>query len=447
MVGHFQTLLSGIINQPDTPISQLPLLTEAERHQLVTAWNQTEISYDLEVSLIERFETQVERTPTAPAFIMGQQTLTYRHLNHQANRLAHHLQAAGVQPGMRVALCLPRSFEAIVGLLAIFKVGGIYLPLDPTYPAERLMFMLQDAEVSMLITEQRFVDIFGNNNLPIVCLDTEAEAIKQGSATNPNVLCLPSDPAYIIYTSGSTGQPKGALIPHKQILNRLLWMWESYPFAPHEVSCHKTALSFVDALWEQLGPLLQGSPTVIIPDEVLQEPTTFIQTLAEHKVTRLWLVPSLLRVILDTVPALQSHLPRLDFWVSSGEALPTELLQRFQQAMPQATLYNLYGTSEVWDVTWYIPKPDHAHLVQTPIGRPISNITTYILDDACQPVPIGVIGELWVGGVGLADTYLNQPQLTAERFKPSPFPNTAQANLYRSGDLARYLGPNGYWRL
>ncbi|HSH77597.1 MAG TPA: AMP-binding protein, partial [Herpetosiphonaceae bacterium] len=261
-------------------------------------------------------------------------------------------------------------------------------------------------------------------------------------ADNSGIEVAPDSLAYIIYTSGSTGQPKGAAVEHRQILNRLWWMWQAYPFAPDEVSCQKTALSFVDSLWELLGPLLQGIPTVILPDRTVRDLHLLVQSLGEHRVSRLWLVPSLLRVLLDSFPDLQRRLPALKMWVSSGEMLPGELLQRFQQVMPDSTLYNLYGTSETWDVTWFAPPSAAPGTSRVPIGRPIANMQTYILDQQLEPVPIGVPGELYIGGLGLGRGYVNRPELTMERFIRHPLLNSARSPLYRSGDLARYL-PDG----
>jgi acyl-coenzyme A synthetase/AMP-(fatty) acid ligase/acyl carrier protein len=231
-------------------------------------------------------------------------------------------------------------------------------------------------------------------------------------------------------------------VPHKQIINRLNWMWRDYPFQPNEVGCQRTALNFVDSIWEIFGPLLQGIPTVIIPDEVVQDPAQFVAALGTHSVSRLWLVPSLLRVMLDTMPDLAEKLPKLKFWVTSGETIPMELFRRFQERMPNAVIFNLYGTSEVWDVTWYPPEADHAGLNRVPIGKPIDNMQTYILDENMRLLPIGVPGDLYVGGEGLAHGYLGRPSHTATTFVPHPFSQKPGARLNRTGDLARYL-PDG----
>ncbi|MBC8229645.1 amino acid adenylation domain-containing protein [bacterium] len=442
MLGHFQTLLEGIVANPYQHISYLPLLTEAERQQMLVAWNDTQTDYPQDESITQLFEAQVERSPEATAFIFEDQKLSYKELNRRANQIAHYLQTLGVGPEVVVGLCMERSLEMVVGLLGILKAGGAYLPLDPAYPKERLAFMFEDTQVPVLLTKKQFVEILPKDGAQVVCLDLDDKVIARQSEENPVSDVTTESMAYAIYTSGSTGHPKGVAAPHKQILNRLSWMWASYPFKAGEVACQKTALNFVDSIWELLGPLLQGVPTVIIPDKILKKTSEFVRVLAEHDVTRLWVVPSLLRVMLDTVPNLQSRLPKLRFWFTGGEAISLELFQRFQESMPQSVLYNIYGTSEVWDVTLYEPDPQHKELPRVPIGRPIANMQTYILDAHLQPVPIGVPGELHVGGVGLAQGYINRPELTTEKFIPNPFSDEPEERLYKTGDLARYL-PDG----
>jgi amino acid adenylation domain-containing protein len=394
LIEHFQTLLAGIVADPDQHLSQLPLLSEAERQQLLVAWNETQADYPAEACLHELFEAQVERTPEAVAVVCEEQQLTYQELNQRANQLAHHLRTRGVGPEVCVGLCLERALELVVGLLGILKAGGAYVPLDPTYPPERLAFMLQDAQAPVLVTQEHLVAALPTAGAHVVCLDSGGQALAQQSTANPLSGATAASLAYVLYTSGSTGQPKGVLATHRSAVNRLHWMWQVYPFAPAERCCQKTSLSFVDSVWEIFGPLLRGIGTVIIPEAVLQDPPLLMHTLAEHGVTRIVLVPSLLRVLLDTDPDLQARLPALTFWVSSGEALPLELAQRFRERLPQSRLLNLYGSSEVaadvtcYDTTEGAPRPC------VPIGRPIANTQVYILDRHRLPVPLGVPGEL-----------------------------------------------------
>lgn len=440
MVGHFQTLLESIVAIPETPISALPLMTEAEQDQLSVDWNNTEIDFPHGKDIHQLFEEQTKQTPHAIALIFGNDQLTYDDLNSRANQLAHYLRSYDINKGKVVGVCLPRSFDVTVTLLAIFKLGGVYLPLDPSLPPARKIRMLSDAAATLVVTKTYERENLKDCVEQIICIDSEFASITKQSATN---LSLSNnnrnEPAYIIYTSGSTGQPKGTLVPHRQLLNRLHWMWKHYPFETNDMSCQKTAISFVDSLWELLGPLLQGSPTVILSDQTVRDPESLIAALQSYGVTRLWVVPTLLQMMLNALSktATENQLPQLKFLVTSGEILPTTLYREFQKKLPHCSLYNLYGTSEIWDATWYKPSPNHQHLSSVPIGKPIDNVETYILDKHLQPVPIGVTGELCVSGAGLADKYLNQPDLTAKKFILHPVkPN---ARLYRSGDLARYL--------
>ena len=442
MLAHVQMFLEGLAAHPDRRLADLPILTLSERRRLLIEWNATDAQYPGQVSIHELFEAQAARAPAATTFVCEDAQITYEELNSRSNRLARHLQVLGVGPEVLVGIYIDRSFDFVVALLATFKAGGAYLPLDPSYPKERLAFMLKDAGVSVLLTLTRFVPEIPGEERKFFCLDGDSELLGQYPDTNLATRCSPQQLAYVIYTSGTTGQPKGVAVEHRQLLNRFYWMWEEYPFAPDEVGCQKTAANFVDSIWELFGPLLKGIPTVIIRDEVFRDANRLVKELARHRVTRLWVVPSLLRALLDLCPDLQERLPHLRFWVSSGEILTPELFQHFRARMPSAVLYNLYGTSEVWDVTWFDPTRETVADGQTPIGRPIFNVQVYVLDEQMQPVPIGVPGELCVGGHGLARGYHNLPQLTAEKFIPNPFGNQATARLYKTGDLVRYR-PDG----
>jgi amino acid adenylation domain-containing protein len=329
----------------------------------------------------------------------------------------------------------------VIGLLGILKAGGSYVPLDPTYPKERLAFMLEDAETTVLITQQRLLERLPTHE-KVLCLDTEWQTIAQESKENIATVITGENVAYIIYTSGSTGQPKGVLGTHRAAINRFHWMWTTYPFEAGEVCCQKTALSFVDSVWEIFGPLLKGIRTVIIPDRMVKNPKDLLHTLAAYAVTRIVLVPSLLRAMLDATDDLKAMLPRLKYCTSSGEALPLDLALRFMNSMPHCVLLNLYGSSEVAaDATCYDMR-NYKSLPCVPIGRPIANTQIYLLDDQMQLVPVGLPGELHVGGDGLARGYFNRPELTATKFVPNPFTSEPGARLYKTGDWARYL-PDG----
>ncbi len=366
--------------------------------------------------------------------------LNYHELNRRANQVAYHLRGLGVGPEVLVGLCIERSLNMVVGLLGILKAGGAYVPLDPAYPRERLAFMLEDARVSVVLTEERLVASLPDCRVAVVCLDSGWYIIAQYSDQNPVSGAIADDLASVLYTSGSTGRPKGVLGTHRATLNVLAWLWQTFPFAPQEVCCLQTSMSFVDSIQELLAPLLRGIRTILMPDEVLQDLPQFVQTLAVHHVTRILLVPSLLQVLLDTNVDLQRRLPSLALWCVSGEVLSQHLCACFFERMPHSRLINLYGASEdTADVTWYDTSLVHHELRSVPIGRPITNTQIYMLDRHLQPVPVGVPGELYVGGVGLARGYLNWPELTAEKFIPNPFSTEPGARLYKTGDLARYL--------
>ncbi|HJT57515.1 MAG TPA: amino acid adenylation domain-containing protein [Ktedonobacteraceae bacterium] len=417
----------------------LQRILEEEWERLLVAWNATQATYPKEQCISQLFETQVERSPEAIALIFDGQELTYRELNERGNQLAHHLRRLGVEPEVHVGLCVERSPEMVIGLLGILKAGGAYVPLDPAYPAERLAFMLEDAEATVLVTQQRLRERLATS-AKVVCLDTEWHKIAQESKENRAVNITGENIAYVMYTSGSTGEPKGVLGTHRAAINRFHWMWVTYPFEADEVCCQKTALSFVDSVWEIFGPLLKGIRTVIIPDEVVKNPEYLLHTLATQAVTRIVLVPSLLRLLLDTVDDLKSVLPNLKYCISSGEALPLDLALRFMNNMSHSTLLNLYGSSEVAaDVTCYDTRDYNKSLLYIPIGRPIANTQIYLLDSQMQPVPVGQPGELYIGGEGLARGYFNRPELTAAKFVRNPFSSEPEARLYKTGDRARYL--------
>jgi amino acid adenylation domain-containing protein len=437
LIENFQTLLEGIVTNPNQKISELPLLTANEREQLLVEWNDTCSDYPQDASLHELFEQQIGQLPDALALIGPSEQLTYRQLNQRVNQLAHYLQTLGVTTETLVAICLERSVEMVVGILAILKAGGAYIPLDPNYPRDRIAFMLSDSQASVLLTQQNILEKLPKLSAKTVCLDIHKDAIAQQSQENPVSTSTADNLAYVIYTSGSTGTPKGVLGTHRGTVNGLHWLWKTYPFEADEVCCQKTAISFVDSVWEIFAPLLKGIPTVIITDSIVKDPQLFLETLGNHNVTRVVLVPSLLRVLLDTYGHLTKNLSKLKFWITSGEALSLDLARTFQEFMPSAKLINLYGSSEVSaNVTYYDTRLLPEKSTSVPIGRPIDNTQTYVLDRHLQLTPVGVVGELYIGGDGLAKGYLNRPELTQERFIDNPFvPGT---KLYKTGDLVRY---------
>jgi amino acid adenylation domain-containing protein len=440
MAQHFQTLLEGIVADPDLPIADLPWLSEAERQQVLVEWNHTQEPYP-ERCIHDLFEAQTEQTPDNIALVFNNQEISYRELNSRANQLAHYIGRLDLGPEALVAVSMERSFEMVVALLGILKAGAAYVPLDPAYPRERLHFMLSDSAAPLLLTNQRSSDTI-QANVRRVDLDKDRIEIARESADNPATRTSPDNLAYVLYTSGSTGQPKGVMGTHRGAVNRFSWMWRTYPFEPGETCCQKTSLNFVDSVWEIFGPLLRGVKSVIIPDEILKDTPSLVRFLAAQEVTRLVLVPSLLRTICDMCPELQTKLPSLRYLVSSGEALPSELAQTFLTALPHAVLLNLYGSTEVSADCTYYEVHRSLSLSSVPIGKPMSNTQVYMLDRNRQVVPIGVAGELYVAGDGLARGYLRRPELTAERFIDNPFTRNAIGRLFRTGDRARFL-PDG----
>jgi amino acid adenylation domain-containing protein len=440
LAGYFETLLAGIVPDPERGILDLPLTTEAERQQLLTAWGCTPAPYADAATIPSLFQEQVARTPDAVAVRSEGGDLSYRELNARANRLARHLRAVGVGPGVRVGVYLECSPDVWVGLLSVLKAGGAYVPLDPNYPHQRLAFMLANAGVRVLITQKRLAPKLPASQT-LFQIDTDMAALELESAADLDTSLGPDDIAYVMYTSGSTGRPKAVEGTHRGAVNRFAWMWRAYPFAPGEIACQKTSLSFVDSIWELFGPLLQGIPTVVAPKPVTTDPLRLVDFLAEQRASRIVLVPSLLRILLETSHDIAERLPALWLWVTSGEAIPADLGLRFRAAMPHATLLNLYGSSEVSaDVTSYEVTGDEVSRI--PIGRPIANTQVYVLDHARQPVPFDVPGELYVGGPGLARGYLNLPELTEARFVPDPFSPGSGRALFRTGDLGLFR-PDG----
>ncbi len=441
--GHVQTLLTGIVKSPITPVHELPLLTATERQQLL-AWNDTAADYPVNQCIHQLFEVQVEKTPDVVALVFEAQQLTYRDLNSKANQVAHYLLSLGVKPEVPAGICIERSLNMVIGLLGILKAGGAYLPLDPAYPAARLAFMLEDARVPVLLTQLSLKERLKQLNTvaaQVVCLDADAPALSSLSVDNPSSRVEPSNLAYVIYTSGSTGKPKGVLGTHKGMVNRLNWMWQTYPFEAEEVCCHRSSINFVDHVAELFSPLLKGISLVLLTKENMRDVADIVNVLYQYKIRRLVIVPSLLEMILEQGDQALQNLASMKHWFCSGEELPTHLVKLFYERLSEACLLNIYGSSEVSaDVMAYRAERQDIHSV--PIGKPISNTQVYILDHHLQLVPIGVPGELHIGGAGLARGYLNRPDLTQEKFIPNPFSDELGSRLYKTGDLARYL-PDG----
>jgi len=430
MIGHFETLLEAAIAHPDTPIAELALLSPSERQQLFVEWNRTATEYARGQCLPQLFETQVERTPDALALVSVDSRMTYRELNHRANRLAHHLQALGVGPDVLVGLHLERSPELVVALLAVLKAGGAYVPLDPSYPKEWLAFQIGDARLQLLITQSQLASLHPQRTPQIVWLDREREAIEQRSQQNPVTEVGAGNLAYVLYTSGSTGQPKGVAIEHRSVV--ALVHWARQVFKPEEFAgvLASTSICFDLSVFELFVTLNCGGK-VIIAENALQLPSLP----AADEVT-----------LVNTVPSAMAELLRMGGIPDSvrvvnlaGEPLPATLVEQIYQSPTIQKVYDLYGPTET---TVYSTFALRKAGEPATIGRPLSNEQIYLLSATGQPVPVGVAGEMYIGGDGLARGYLHRPELTAEKFVPDPFGEHPGARLYKTGDLARYL-PNG----
>jgi amino acid adenylation domain-containing protein len=440
MADHYERVVKAVVEGADKMIHEIQLLSRIEREQILMKWNETAVEYPRSNSIQELFEAQAEETPERVAIVCGKQEASYRDLNQRANRLAHFLRRLGVGPELPVGICVSRSVDLIVGLLGILKAGGAYLAMDPASPAEQLRYMLEDGKPLALLTEERLLSGLPEFSGTTLRLDRDWKLMADESDENPEPTATDENPAYVIYTSGSTGQPKGVMGLHKSSINRFAWMWGHYPFQADDVACQKTSLCFVDSVWEIFGPLLQGVRAIIVEDAVARDTAGLMRTLQLEQVSRVVLVPSLLRSMLDHIDDVPGGFPQLKYCVSSGEALPAQLSEAFSEKLPGSGLLNLYGSSEVSaDVTWHeISGKERGPVV--PLGRPIANTQIYLLDSQLQPAPIGVAGELCVGGQGLARGYLNRPDLTAERFLPTPYGDGCGGRLYKTGDLGRYLG-------
>jgi amino acid adenylation domain-containing protein len=426
MLGHLATLMEGLTADPNQSLGQVPLLTGSERQQLLIEWNETQVEYQKDRTIQELFAAQVELTPNQVALVSEAERLTFAELNRRANQLAHYLRQMGVGPEVLVGVFMERSVEMIVSLLGILKAGGAYVPLDPTYPQERLRFTVQDAHLAVVLTQDRLSESLPPSNARVVCIDRDWPAIEKESATNPaNDVCA-GNLAYLIYTSGSTGRPKGVAIEHSSVVAFLDWAGRT--FSQEELSgvLASTSICFDLSVFEIFGPLCCGGK-VILAEDALQLPV--LKARAEVK-------------LINTVPSAMAELVRLGGLPDSlmtvnlaGEPLRTELVGQIYQQPSVKRVYDLYGPSE--DTTYSTYALRFAERPAT-IGRPVSNTQAYILDPSLQPVPIGVAGELYLGGDGLVRGYFERPALTAEHFIPHPFSRGVGQRLYHTGDLVRY---------
>jgi amino acid adenylation domain-containing protein len=429
LADHWQQLLEAAVAAPDTPIDRLPLLTADEERRLLIEWNATALELPADPAFHRLIERQAAATPEALAVVAGGQQLTYRELDERANRLAHHLQAKGVAPGVLVGICLERTIEMPVALLGVLKAGGGYLPLDPGYPAERIAFILNDANATLLLTQQSLLGRLPKSAAEPLCIDLEREAIDLCQSSTLEVTQQPDDLAYVIYTSGSTGKPKGVMVPHRAVLNFLGAMTKRPGLGADDILLAVTTLAFDIAVLELYLPLLVGGRVVIADREEAQDGRDLLALMREHGVTIMQATPATWRLLVES--GWQGE-PRLKV-LCGGEALPKDLAADLIERV--GGVWNMYGPTEttVWSTCAEITdakQPIH-------VGKPIANTRLYVLDPQQQPVPVGAHGELYIGGTGVTLGYLGREKLTAERFVADPFTGAAEG-LYRTGDLVRY---------
>jgi amino acid adenylation domain-containing protein len=448
---NFQTLLQSIVTNPHQHVSQLPLLNPIEQQQIIESWNQTQSEYPLtaqsEWCFPQLFEQQVSLNSNAIAVSDGDRNLTYRALNDRANRWARHLVELGVGAETIVALVADRNLDFLTAILAVFKAGGAYLPLNPYHPTERIQQVLSQSKAPLILTSNSWISILE----PIVSslpssqlLDFSQLNAPEYSSENLPIRCTPANLAYVIYTSGSTGKPKGAMLEQRGMLNHLHAKIADLNLSPRSIVAQTAAQTFDISIWQFLAPLLVGGKVEIVSTEIAADPARLLALIARQQISILEIVPSLLRAILQQIELNTPPTLSLEWLLLTGETLPPQLCRQWLEYYPHIPLMNAYGPTECADdVTHYpiytAPAPE---ILNLPIGRPIANTQLYILDRQLQPVPIGVPGELYVGGAGVGRGYLDAPALTQAAFIPNPFHPELSPRLYKTGDRARYL-PDG----
>jgi amino acid adenylation domain-containing protein len=438
MLLHYQTLLEAVVANPELPVDRLPLLNEIEQRQILLDWNETEQAVAEASCIHELIEAWVDKTPLAVAVQSRKGQLTYGELEKRSNQLAHYLRERGVQPGVLVGLCVERSHEMMISMLGILKAGGAYVPLDPSYPKERLSSILADAQTKLIVTQAQLVEKLPDGAIPQLVFENCQAELERQSDQRPIRLTNESDLAYIIYTSGSTGKPKGVPVSHRN----LIYSTEARRFVyPHSIERFLllSSFSFDSSVAGIYGSLCQGG-TLCLPDQREEQDVYSIAALIQSwRITDMLCLPSLYALLLTL--GGPEMLASLQTVIVAGEACPPSLIKQHYQRLPKADLYNEYGPTEgtVWSSVYRIPSDFQEHVV--PIGKPVPNMETYVLDKHLQPVPVGATGELYIAGEGLVDGYYNRPELTAERFFIIDVMGKS-VRLYRTGDLARYR-PDG----
>lgn len=429
---HFKSVLHSMAAAPSKHLNEISLLSPSERTLVVSEWNQTSTEYPTDY-VHQCIEQVARKAPGAIAVQYDDRRLTYQQLDQRSNQLAHYLKKLGAGPEVPVAICMERSLELVVGLLGIMKAGAAYAPLDPGYPQERILYMLENSRAPILLIQEKLAGLLPATNVNVIKLDTNWASISREQDTSPAVKISDENLVYVIYTSGSTGRPKGAMNTHQGLRNRLRWMQQQYGLTAEDSILQKTPFSFDVSVWEFFWPLMVGARLVMARPGGHQDPVYLAETIEKSKITTLHFVPSMLRAFLNSGVAQKcSSLRRI---ICSGEALAIELARKCRESIP-AELHNLYGPTETSiDVTyWNCAESSEVVL----IGKPIANTQVYVLDSEMQPVPAGIGGELYLGGIGLGRGYLQQSSLTAEKFVPNPFHTEPGSRLYRTGDWVRW---------
>jgi amino acid adenylation domain-containing protein len=441
LLGHYRQILSSIAGNPDAEIDRLTILTPAEREQVVVDWNATEFDHHDSLLLHQRFEQQAAHTPNDIAAIFGEHSLTFDALNRRANQLAHHLRAAGIGQEMRVGISMHRSFEMLVAILGVLKAGAGYVPLDPAVPAERLHYMIEDAQLKLILTQDRFLETLKSHGTPLLPIDTRWSEISSRPEMNPEPLPFADSLVYITYTSGTTGRPKGILMTQRPLLNLLGWMLRTTHLPPQARTLQFASLSFDVSFQDIFSTWFSGGTVVLITEAERQDLSGLASLLDRYGVHRIFLPAVALQQLAEGFCSGNFACTNLRKIISGSEQLVvTDPLRKMFTALPQCRLHNEYGPSEAHVVTELKMPDDPAEWAIRPaVGKPIDNTQMYIVDRLGQPVPIGVIGELHVAGVCLARGYLGREELTAEKFVPNPFSKEPGARMYRTGDQARWL--------
>jgi amino acid adenylation domain-containing protein len=435
MLGHFQAILSSLTANPEKRVSELEMLTEGERRQMLVEWNDTDIDYDFDTCVHQTVEASAEKSPDAIAIVFGEEQITYGYLNARANQLARYLQKLGVKPEVLVGICIERSVELVVAMLGVLKTGGAYVGLDPEYPTERLASMFEDAQVAVLLTEQKLLDHLPPIEARIICLDRDWQEVAPESEASLAVSVSADNVAVVLYTSGSTGRPKGVMMTHRQTCNHIFWVQHYFPLCQDDTLPMKYSICFDASVYEIFYPLLGGAKLVMVPQGMQQDLGFLVNLMLEHHITAVDLAAPQLQVLMEDVNFLKCNwLKRV---TCGSDSMLAEVKERYFEQIGGELMY-MYGPCEASiGSTFHKCEPGGDEHIVT-VGKPVSNTQIYILDSHMNPLPAGLYGEIYIGGVGVTRGYLHKPDMTSEKFLPDPFGKEPGGRLYRTGDKGRY---------